>query len=174
MTGRFAACLVVGVACLSLTAQEPLKKEEIKKQAQGLGDATIKGDYAKVIDATHDGIVKLMGGRDKAIKAIETGMKGVADKGFTITKFTVGDAGESFTEGANTFVILPTAMEMKTPGGKIASKSYLLGISPDGGKTWKFADGAGLGNKDLRDRALPKLPEKLKLPDPQPPEAVKE
>ena len=36
MTGRFAACLVVGVACLSLTAQEPLKKEEIKVTVHGV------------------------------------------------------------------------------------------------------------------------------------------
>lgn len=175
MTGRFAAvCLAVGVWGLALAAQEPLKPADIKKLAQGVGDATMKGDYAKVIDATHDGIVKVLGGREKAIQVTETAMKSVAEKGIAVTKFAVSDPGELFTEGANTFTVLPTTLEMKAPGLKIVSKSYLLGISADGGKTWKFADGSGLGNEKLREAALPKLPAKLKLPEPSKPEIVKE
>ena len=173
MTRRIAAvCLVA--ACGWASAQEPLKPADIKKLAQGIGDATVKGDYAKVIDSTHDGLVKLMGGREKAIKTTEDAMKGVAEKGITVAKFTAGDPGEMVTEGANTFTVVPTVVEMKAPMGKIVSKGYLLGISADGGKTWKFADGAGLQNEKVRDAALPKLPAKLKLPEPSKPEIVKD
>jgi hypothetical protein len=173
MIRAIAAVCLVG-ACGWASAQKPLEPAEIKKLAQGLGDATIKGEYDKVIDSTHDGLVKMLGGRDKAIEATKTAMKGVAEKGVTISKYTVGDPGEQVTEGANTFTVLTTVTELKAPVGKIVSKGYLLGISADGGKTWKFADGAGLQNAKVRETALPKLPEKLKLPEPSKPEVVKD
>lgn len=168
------AVVCLAAACGWASAQEPLKPVEIKKLAEGLADATLKGDYAKVIDGTHEGLVKLLGGRDEAIKTAETSMKAVAEKGITVTKFTVGDPGGLFTEGAYTFTVLPTVVELKSPAGKVVQKSYLLGISGDGGKTWKFADGAGIADKRVRERVLPKLPTKLELPEPSKPEVVKD
>ena len=173
MTGRIAvACLALGICGLA-TAQEP-SKAAVKKLADEVGTATIKGDYAKIIDVTHEGIVKKLGGREEGVKIIEKGMKELVAKGFTFTKYTVSDPGNFHTEGANTFVVVPSVLEMKSPTGKVLAKSYLLGISPDGGKTWKFADGAGMANKELRESMLPKMPAALKLPDPQPPEIVKD
>jgi hypothetical protein len=61
---------------------------------------------------------------------------------------------------------------MKHPKGKFIVKSYLLGISSDNGKTWKFVDGAGLDDKITG--GLPKLPAKLKLPEKQKPEQIEE
>ena len=66
----------------------------------------------------------------------------------------------------------PAARE--AAGGKAVSKSYLLGISSDGGKTWKFADGAGLDKKESRDKTLPKLPAELQLPMIEPPAITKD
>ena len=42
------------------------------------------------------------------------------------------------------FGILPATLQMSFPQGTLTQKSYLLGISTDKGKTWKFADGAGM------------------------------
>ncbi|MSR57503.1 MAG: c-type cytochrome [Planctomycetaceae bacterium] len=148
-------------------AGESPKSAAVKKLADSLSDATLKGDYAKVIDLTYEELVEELGGRDEAIKLIEATMKQLAAQGITIKSSQVGAAGDFLTEGDYTFVILPTTVEMAFRGGKATGKSYLLGISPDDGKTWKFADGAGLETKEIRDRVLPKLPAKLKLPEKQ-------
>jgi len=72
------------------------------------------------------------------------------------------------------FVLVPTKLEMATPTGTFLAKSYLLGISSDGRKTWTFVDGAGMQDEETRKQVLPKMPDKLKLPELQPPEVVKE
>jgi hypothetical protein len=95
-------------------------------------------------------------------------------QGIAFKSYNVGDPGEFMSEGNNTFVIVPTVLELTFTGGKAIGKSYLLGISSDEGKTWKFGDGAGLAKKESRDRILPKLPAKLKLPAIEQPEITKD
>jgi hypothetical protein len=63
---------------------------------------------------------------------------------------------------------------MNIPGGRSISRSFLLGVSPDGGKTWTFADGTGLQAQSDREKLLPKLPAALKLPAEQEPEVIKD
>jgi hypothetical protein len=146
----------------------------VKKLAQELGAATLQGDFAKVIDHTYPTLVKQLGGREKAIETTEAMVKQMKAQGFTIKGYTIGEPGEFLTEGNNTFVVIPTKLEMVFARGKIIGKSYLLGISPDQGKTWKFADGAGIiKDKDLFSKLLPKLPTNLKLPEQEKPEIIK-
>jgi hypothetical protein len=160
---------------LGCRADEPSRAATVKKLAQELGDSTVTGDYANVIDHTYDSFVKVMGGRENAIKVTESAMEKMKAQGVALKTFEVGDPGEFLAEGSNTFVVVPTTIEMAIPGGKMLSKSYLLGISPDEGKTWKFVDGRGITkHKEALDKFLPKLPAGLKLPDEKQPEIVKD
>ncbi|WP_020470111.1 hypothetical protein [Zavarzinella formosa] len=164
-------CLIGG---LNVRADEAPKSAEVKKLAAAMIEATKKGDYAKVIDHTYPAVVEMLGGRQKAINNTETAMKTIKAQGLEIKNASSGDPGEFYTEGKNTFVIIPTKMELTFPMGIIRTKSYLLGISPDDGKTWTFLDGSGLQNLAIRDKVLPKMPEKLKLPENEKPEIVKD
>jgi hypothetical protein len=164
-------CFLLVVGCTGSKTDEP---SELKKLVQEMIDDTLAGKYAKVIDKTYPGVVKLLGGREQAIQTTETVMKQIADQGFKIKSYTFGEPGELIAGEGNTFVIIPTKLEMTFAQGKVISESYLLGISPDGGKTWTFADGAGLETKEARDKSLPKLPEKLKLPEKKDPQVIKD
>jgi hypothetical protein len=164
--------VVLATACLTLPAGEPFKPAAVKKLATEMVDATVRGDFAKVIDRTYPGLVQLLGGRNDAIAVIEKGMKQLKDKGIAIKEVKVGDPGEFISEGKDTYVVVPTVTEMSLPNGAIRMKSYLLGISPDAGKTWTFVDGAGMHRKEYRDKLFPKLPEKLKLPEKSDPEFI--
>jgi len=76
-------------------------------------------------------------------------------------------------EGAKLFAVVPTTLEMTIKNtGRVRSKGYLLGISEDHGKTWTFVDGSGLKTKEAREKALPELHEKLKLPDWEAPQII--
>jgi hypothetical protein len=108
------------------------------------------------------------------IAAAEAAMKQMKERGVTFRSHTVGEPSGFLTEGGNTFTVLPTTVEMTVPGRRAVGKSYLLGISADGGKTWTFADGSGLDTHEKRDKLLPKLPAKLKLPEKQKPEIIRD
>jgi hypothetical protein len=162
------------VCCFALQAKEQPKSVVVKEKAQEVGQAVLKGDYAKVADLTYPKVVEQMGGRDKTIATIKKTMKQLKEQGFALLSYKVDDPGEFLTEAENTFVVVPTTNQMTAPGGKMVGKSYLLGISSDGGKTWRFVEGSALGNKTMRDKYLPKLPAKLKLPKHQKPNLVKD
>ena len=101
-------------------------------------------------------------------------MMQIKGKGYSLTKYEVSEPGDFHTEGDNTFVVVPATMEMKFSAGKIRSKTFLLGISSDKGKSWTFLDGTGLHNKEFRDQVVPKMPVKLKLPERSKPEIIKD
>jgi hypothetical protein len=149
-------------------------KAAIKKVAQEMGDATVKGDFAKVFDYVYPAVVKKLGGRDKAIEVTEASTKKMTEKGLAIRKFKVGEPGDFYTEGDNVFVVVPTTVEMSSSAGRIIVKSYLLGISSDNKKSWKFVDGVGVSKEEARKQLLPKMPEKLELPQLERPQIVKE
>jgi len=177
MLPTLAASLFAVAASLALaddTLKESPKQTTVRTLAESLGAATVKGDYAKVIDHTWDGTIAHMGGREKAIKNMEAGMKKVADKGWRIKSYKVRSVGAFHKEGDLTFCVVPTTLEVATAGSRIISKNYLLGISKDDGATWKFVDSAGIQDEASRKAVLPPLPSSLVLPKREKPEVIKE
>jgi hypothetical protein len=168
--------LPIGVTLFALGflahAGDPEQIAHVKKLAKEMGDATLRGDFASLIDRTYPGVGPALGGRQAAIDFTENAMKKLKSKGFAFKSLDVGEPGPLLVEGSHAFVVVPTAMEMSFPGGKLLGKSYFLGVSSDGGKTWTFADGAGVADKAFRDKVLPKLPASLKLPDKMPPQVI--
>jgi len=146
---------------------------EIKKLAQGLARATIKGNFETVIELTYPKVVAVLGGKQKAIEGVKRQMTILAQRGIKIASYEVGEPGKAHTAGKNTFVIVPTKMEMSLPGGKLIVKSYLLGISGEASKGgWRFVDGAGMRNEAARAKFLPKFPSTLKLPPQAQPQVI--
>lgn len=158
---------IVVFAIASSTSRPDEKQDAAKKVADSMAAAMVKGDFAKVFDHTWPPLVEALGGKEKATAATEQAMK---QAGIVFTEIKFGDATEYLTEGSHGFLTLPTTITMTVPGGTLVAKSYLLGITKDEGKTWAFADGAGIQNPQAREKVLPKLPEKLKLPEPGKPE----
>jgi hypothetical protein len=164
---------MLAVGCLTARADEP-SKSAVKKLAKEMADAAIGGDYAKVIDNTHPAALKEAPGREEAIERLKALFKEMKDAGFSVTKCEVGDPGDFHTQGDNTFVVVPVSSEMKSRAGKILDKSYLLGISSDRGKSWKFLNGSTLEDEEFRNKMLPKLPATLRLPKQGKPEIIKD
>jgi len=176
MVGAFASLLFAIGAVFSAdeSAKETPRQMTVRKMAESLGTATLKGEYAKVIDLTWDESVAKMGGREKAIKAAEAGMKKIAADGWKIKSYKVRSVGEFHKEGEHSFIVVPTTLEITTPDSRIVSKNFLLGISKDDGKTWKFVDSAGIQDGEVRKKTLPPLPDSLKLPKREKPEVFKD
>ena len=124
----------------------------------------VAGKFAVVIDMTYPQIVEQMGGREKAIGIVEAGIKTMKEHGAEILSFKVGDPSEFKTGGSDLFTVIPTTVVVKVPEGKLTGKSFLVGVSPDQGKTWFFVDGAQLNAESIKG-LFPKFPPSLKVPE---------
>lgn len=163
--------------CVLLSAASAFGDDLAKSaraKADEVGSAVIKEDYAKLIELTYPEVVKLNGGSEKMIDTIKSGTKAMKEKGFSLESNKTLDPHEPVIEKGITYIVIPTQLEMKTPMGKLVARSYLLGISPDAGKTWTFIDGAGMRNPKAVKQVLPDLPDKVKLPERVQPMVVKE
>lgn len=166
-------CLLVGLSPVFASAtSHAADSAEIRKLAESIGEATIKGNSSKVIDQTFDKAVQILGGREKGISAMNSAMRRMRQSGVAIVGYKIGEPGPVMAEGKYSFCVVPATLEMNVPKARLVSKSYLLGISSDAGKTWKFLDGAGLKDLEMRNRVLPKLPAGLTLPEIPMPEII--
>lgn len=174
---RSLALLTVSALTMSAVAADPPKPSESKATAKAVvekvGAAMLKGDYSPSFETTYEPALKAMGGREAAEDSAKELLKMMEAKGVRMKSYTVGEPGDLYTEGGNTFVVIPTVLEMTAPDAKIVVRGYSLGISTDAGKTWKFVDGQGLRDEEERKKILPKLPAKLDLPKYQRPEVTK-
>lgn len=164
--------LLLLAACMPLAAANRQDITNVRKLAESLVTATMNGDYAFVVDHTYDGVIKELGGRDEAIRVAQSSIEELKTKNLKVHAYRVGTPQDLYIEGKNTFTIVPTWLEMFAPDARVVARSYLLGISSDGGKTWKFADGSGLDDATFREHVLPKLPADFKLPESQKPEVT--
>lgn len=147
------------------------KFPRVQELARELASATLEGKFEQLIDLTYPSFIENLGGREEAIQTVRQGMNQMQQAGFKMEQFKVGQPGPLSSTDQHQFLVVPTETLISSPQGKIKGKSFLLAISADAGKTWKFVDGAGLRTKTSLDR-LPKLPEGFELPPFSQPELV--
>ncbi len=134
-----------------------------QRKAEEAAQATIKGEYGKLADLTHPKVVEEMGGRERMIGVMKTGLKEMEAKGFEFRSAKVGETAQVVADGDTMYAVVPLDLEMKAPGGYLAVKSFLLGVSPDKGKSWTFINGDKAHDATVK-KFLPNLPAELKLP----------
>jgi len=174
MTVRLGSSLILLAFCVPTgTAEDKQPKKDTssedkpeivaKRKAQEVAQATVKGEFGKLADLTYPKVVEEMGGRDRMIAVLKNSLEGMNKKGYEFRSAKVGKTAQVVAGGENLFAVVPFDMEMKVPGGSLAIKSFMLGISPDKGKTWSFINGDKAQDSNVR-KMLPNLPAELKLP----------
>jgi hypothetical protein len=168
MKSFLALLLALAVCCCASQAADdaPLKKI-VKANVEEMNNALVKEDFGKVADLTHPKIVGMMGGREKMISAMQSGIKEMKSKGYAFSSAKVEDPTDPVPSGPDLFVVVPFQMEMKAPGGKLRGRSFVIGVSNDKGKSWVYING-DVDIKKVKE-LLPTLPDKLKLPEKQQP-----
>jgi hypothetical protein len=137
---------------------------EIKAKAKATADALVRADFNTVADHTYPKVIRLMGGRANMISTTAQEMRKMESSGFTIKSVSVVEPNKVQIIGTQIFSIVPMAMTMRVPGGTMLVESFLIAISEDGSKTWKFVDGTIAGNRPMLRRIFPVAADKLRLP----------
>ena len=180
----FAMRFILSLTVVILTANLPqvvsaqtsdeTQSEVVKQLAQQLASATQKGDYKKIVSLSYEKVVEQLGGPAKAFETVKEQMDMMKQRGMKMTQYSVGKLSAFASTPQNKFVIVPTQMTFTLPGVTVKADSFLLGISPDQGKTWRFVDGAGIATAEDQKKVLPTLPDKFRLPKPKQPKILRD
>ena len=137
----------------------------LKSQAQATADAFLAGDYKKFVTFVYPKLVAMAGGSAALIDLVNRGMTDTEAKGFKMLSYTIGEPEPATKIGPQLYAIAPTKMRTQSPHGIIASESFMIGISSDGGENWTFLGGSGATDEAQLRAVLPEVVGKLKLPE---------
>jgi hypothetical protein len=138
-------------------------KKSAEELARQYAQATVKSDFAKVIDLTYPLAVDAVGGREKAIQRAQDELKRAQRGGVRVLSLEkVVSPGKVFATKRAHYCVVPISFHLKVEDSNYLLRSALIGISIDFGKTWKFVD-ISMGEKIIR-RYIPDVPGELEFP----------
>ncbi len=163
--------------CFSLIAltlgcgRQPIDRgaalNNLKSDADKLRKAVLHEDHAAVADLTCPVVVEKLGGRDKFIERLASMAAEMKSSGFRIDSIDMSEPPSYVEWAGDLYSILPQTLRLSSPlGTQISKHSYLAGVSADGGATWRFLDGQGIGgDRKKMEIVLPHFPKDLALPE---------
>lgn len=134
-----------------------------KRDAQASVDALLKSDFERFATFVYPRAVKLKGGKEKLIAAVQRGLEDMRADGARMESASVGQPEQMMRAGEQLVTIIPVEQVATLNEGQILFSSHLLGISSDDGKSWTFVDTATLTAQNVRD-LIPNFNPALKLP----------
>ena len=153
--------LIHTLALLTVLAVDP-NLERAESQARAFVKASEKGDFEAKLDLTHPKFIKMMGGRESALKRMKKEFDGLTNGGYIFDSSKVEPAMDLRQTKDGLFCLVPYTSRMKVQSKNFSVKAMLLGMSTDDGKKWTFLEAAN-GEQFVR-RLLPEVPDSLKLP----------
>jgi hypothetical protein len=135
----------------------------IRAFATRIANAFTQKDYATVARYTYPKAVQGLGGREKMIERLKASMQDMEAKGVTFRSVFIGSVSKIVKAGKELHCFVEENMVLGVKGGTLATRSYLLGVSQDAGKTWTFVDTAPLTTENIT-KLFPAYNKELALP----------
>ncbi|HEX6184026.1 MAG TPA: hypothetical protein VFZ44_09125 [Pyrinomonadaceae bacterium] len=156
--------LLLASAAGAQVTLDPAAAKHLREQAEESSRAFMEGNYERLADFTHPKIVELMGGREKLAEVVRKGMVEMTTQGYETLSYTpAAEPTQVLREGRELYAILPARLRMRTPAGIYVSESFMIAVSGDDGKSWRFVSGATADAARLK-LLMPQVADKLKLP----------
>ncbi len=151
--------LVADASALCRAAAEVCARAMVTQDAEGM------------LACTAEEVVTVAGGRDAFVRLVDKAKQDMAAEGASMVSVVLASPSQMLTEAGVTYAIVPQTLTMKVGNERFRQQSFLLGLSRDAGKTWRFADGVGVRSKNS-SKVFPNLPQALELPPKAQPEPV--
>lgn len=165
------AALLFSLSAAAASAQARLgagAAEQLKAQADECGRAFVEGDFARLADYTHPRLLEKVGGREQLIAFLRKGVAEMKAQGFEVISYANEPPSQVLNVGRVTYAVVPGKLRARTPGGVMVSETYMIGVSADGGKRWKFVSAASADPAKLK-LLFPTAAGRLKIPAERPP-----
>lgn len=140
----------------------------IKRQADSMMAAFVKGDVERLLDFTYPPLFEFAGDREFMAEFIAQTIMAMQYDGFTIDTALVNTPGQIFKAGSELHALLTQTVYASFREGTVRNDSPLLAISQDGGNKWFFLDLKQFDAEMIR-QLFPNFNYDLKLPPIPPP-----
>lgn len=138
-------------------------KEEVLRDAKITSKATLESQFETVLNYTYPPVLKIMGGKDKALSLVTDTMNTMKKQGFIFKSAEVLEVSEIVNEQNQYRCYVKTKNIMHINKMIITSISYLLGIYNTEGKLWYFIEAKQLSNP-MMSSVLPNFKTSLNIP----------
>ncbi len=157
-------CFLVVISSFSQTSFDTTAAvNNLKVAADSMKQSILDKNYAAFTNYVHPKIIAMAGGRDTLILLTKKSFGQLEAQGYTISNITNDDPSQIITEGNLLQSLLPEEFELKAKNGHLLTKSYMLAISDDNGRTWKFIDTSNKTFDQLKG-IFPSLSSKINIP----------
>ncbi len=133
------------------------------RDARAMMKATTLGDFSVLAKYTHPLVVQSMGGADKMAAYLTKEFRNMQAQGIKFDEAQIGTPSKFVYTGGEYFCVIPQKVIMVNGSRRIASASSLLGVSNNGGNTWRFVDAGGMTDEQVK-QYFPKIYGKLTIP----------
>lgn len=161
-----ASLLFIALSAAAASAQEGLGEaaaKQLQAQAEECGNSFVKGDYGRLADCTLPKLVELLGGREKMVELVRKDVEQGKAEGFEPLSSTHSAPTQVLRAGGQTYAVLPYKLRVRAPKEILVSDSFMIGVSSDGGQSWKFLSGDSVDDARLKV-LIPDAVGKLKFP----------
>jgi len=142
--------------------------QNVKQQANKMGQAFANADYTTFARYTYPKILAAMGGESRMAAELAKVVDEMKSQGMSFNSISFGEPSTIVRSGKELQCTLAQHTDIIVPKGRAVSTSTLIAISTDNGVNWTFID---TSNKDMTTlrKALPNLSSAIKVPPQQPP-----
>lgn len=140
-------------------------KEMALRDAKFASEATLNKDYKNVLKHTHPNVLELMGGKEKAFELVKSTFESINAQGIAFEKAEVIGVSDVVFEQNEYRCLVKGFNQMKTPGMRIKSTSYLLGFYNAEEKIWYFIEADKMNSKAVSEALFPGFETSLIIPD---------
>lgn len=158
------AAVVCG--CPSPRASAPSPEEALKAQAAEYRRALLADDFDRAAELTYAKAFRV-GEKPKIAALLKSSAADLRDEGLRVKDIILSDPLPTREAGGVMYAVVPmTVRTADDAGGSGEVSSYLLAVSADGGKNWRFLNGTAVGpTRQLLEAWVPDLPKDLPFPE---------
>jgi hypothetical protein len=144
----------------------PGEEDRLVELVKNIGIAYERRDADKIVEMTIEPIVAAAGGSEAMKIKTRQALEQLHSAGIVIESTSIGRPTAPLSVGRYILSFVPKVTEMRMPGKRGRSISFLVAAREVQSAEWRFMDGAGLRKNPLVLRLLfPELPENLALPE---------
>ncbi|KPE51991.1 hypothetical protein [Chryseobacterium indologenes] len=154
---------IVCLSIINISFSQTSQKETVLKQAYEMRQALMNKNYDVFSSYVHEGVIKMLGGKKKMIDISAAAIDKMSKEGYHFKKVDFSDASDIITVKNEQQAVVHQKIQMSTPKGNINADYYMIAVSGNNGKNWKFIDTSGKDIQTMR-KYFPNLSSKLNIP----------
>lgn len=125
--------------------------DQLKESATTYIDAMEAKDYASIVDLTYDNIIEMAGDKDYYVKLIKAQRDAYEEGGMVLKSAQYIETSPVVKAGDELHAIVKVQKEYLIAQRLYQGPSYLLAITEDKGKSWKFVDLETFDEEGIKD-----------------------